>query len=77
VDGGTIVEKPEVGVTLTPDELSSLKLLMVGGAEYYMKYDDDFDRSESELKRIVEEIRKLQARLHVHSELRRNIHLAL
>jgi hypothetical protein len=26
-----------------------------------MKYDDDFERSESELKKILDEIRKLQA----------------
>lgn len=61
VDRGTIVKKLENGDTLTPDEFSSLKLLMVGDADYYMKYDDDFDRSESELKKIVEEIRKLQS----------------
>ena len=34
---------------------------MVGDAEYYLKYDDDFDRSESELKKILEEIRKLHS----------------
>ena len=32
---------------------------MVGDADYYAKYDD-FDRSESELKRIIEEIHRLQ-----------------
>lgn len=57
----SLLSKLENGNALTPDELNTLKLLMVGDAEYYMKYDDDFDRSESELKKIVEEIRKLQS----------------
>ena len=56
----SLVNKLENGNALTPDELNTLKLVMVGDADYYLKYDDDFDRSESELKRIVEEIRKLQ-----------------
>jgi hypothetical protein len=57
----SLLTKLENGTSLTPEELNTLKLLMVGDAEYYMKYDDDFDRSESELKRILEEIRKLQS----------------
>lgn len=57
----SLLTKLENGTALPPEELSTLKLLMVGDADYYMKYDDDFARNESELKRIVEEIRKLQA----------------
>jgi len=57
----SLLTKLDNGTSLTPEELNTLKLLMVGDADYYMKYDDDFDRSESELKRILEEIRKLQA----------------
>src|ERR1700688_4274876 len=58
-DYKTLLSKLEKGAPLTPDELNSLKLLLVGDADYYLKYDDDFDRSESELKKILEEIRKL------------------
>jgi len=54
-----LLGKLEMGASLTPDELNTLKLLLVGDADYYLKYDDDFDRSESELKKIVDEIRKL------------------
>ena len=57
-DYKSLVDKLENGKPLTPDDLNTLKLLMVGDADYYVKYDDDFDRSESELKRIIEEIRK-------------------
>jgi hypothetical protein len=68
----SLLAKLENGTALTPEELSTLKLLMVGDANYYMKYDDDFDRNESELKRIVEEIRKLQA---TNLDLDRLMHL--
>jgi hypothetical protein len=57
----SIVDKLEKGAPLTPDELNTLKLLMVGDADYYMKYVTDFDRCESELKGVLEEIRKLQS----------------
>lgn len=61
IDYKSLMSKLENGGPLTPDELNTLKLLMVGDADYYMKYDDDFDRNESELKRILDEIHKLQA----------------
>ncbi len=57
----SLVNKLEKGNPLTGDELNTLKLLMIGDADYYLKYEDDFDRWKSELKRIVEEIRKLQS----------------
>ncbi len=60
IDYKSLLTKLENGKPLTPDELNTLKLLIVGDADYYMKYDDDFDRWESELKKILEEIRKLQ-----------------
>lgn len=60
-DYKSLLKKLENANPLTPDELNTLKLLMVGDAEYYLKYDDDFDRSESELKKILEEIRKLHS----------------
>jgi hypothetical protein len=60
-DYKSLVSKLENGAPLTPDDLNTLKLLMVGDADYYLKYDDDFARSESELKEIVEGIRKLQS----------------
>ena len=41
--------------------LETLKIRLVGNADYYLKFDDDFDRSTSELKRILDELRSLQA----------------
>lgn len=59
-DYKSIAKKLENGDALTPTELDNLKLFMVGDANYYLKYDDDFDRSKTELKRILDEIRELQ-----------------
>jgi hypothetical protein len=60
-DYKSLVNKLEIGDPLSSDELSTLKILMVGDADYYLKYDDDFERSENELKRILEGMRSLQA----------------
>ena len=58
IDYKSLLTKLENGKPLTPDELNTLKLLIVGDADYYMKYDDDFDRwgrvnSRRSLKRSV------------------------
>lgn len=60
-DCRALVSKLENGADLSSDDLDTLKLILVGDADYYLKYDDDFDRSEGEIKRIVGEIGKLQA----------------
>ena len=49
-------EKP-----LTPDDLKTLRSLIVGDADGYLKYDDDFEQSKTELTRIIDQIRKLQS----------------
>lgn len=56
-----LARKLRDGTALTPDELQTLRSLIVGDAEYHLKYDDDFDRSKGELTRIVEQIRQLQS----------------
>jgi hypothetical protein len=60
-DCRALVRQLEAGGALTSDEMDTLKLMIIGDADYYLKYDDDFERSEGELKRIVGEIGKLQA----------------
>lgn len=60
-DCRSLISKLDHGAPLTADELNTLKLMMVGDADYYLKYDDDFERSKGELKRIIGEIGKLQA----------------
>ncbi len=46
---------------LNPDDLKTLRSLIVGDADEYLKYDDDFERSKAELTRIIGEIQKLQS----------------
>jgi hypothetical protein len=54
-----IVKKLELGDPLTPGELETVKQFVVGDANYYLKFDDNFDRSKAELKRVLDEIREL------------------
>jgi hypothetical protein len=46
---------------LTADDLKTLRSLIVGDADDYLKYDDDFGQAKGELARIVGEIGKLQS----------------
>jgi hypothetical protein len=56
-----LVTKLQNGSPLTADELKTLRSLIVGDADYYLKYDDDFDRSKSDLGKILDQIRGLQS----------------
>ena len=56
-----LLAKLQKGGTLTADDVSMLRTLIVGDADYYLKYDDDFDRSKNELVKILDEIRQLQS----------------
>jgi hypothetical protein len=56
-----LVRKLEDGTALTADELKTIRTLIVGDADYYLKYDDDFDRSKNELGKILDQIRRLQS----------------
>ncbi len=61
-DCKAIVKKLELGDQLTSDEVETVKQFVVGDAEVYLKYDDNFDRSKTELKRVLDEIRELQSK---------------
>jgi hypothetical protein len=61
-DVKAIVKKLELGDPLTPDEVETVKQFVVGDAEYYLKFDDNFDRSKAELKRVLDEIRELRSK---------------
>jgi hypothetical protein len=47
-----VLGKLQSGTALTADELKTLRSLIVGDADQYLKYDNDFARSKSELFRI-------------------------
>ena len=56
-----VLAKLRQGGALAPDELASLRSLIVGDADEYLKYDDDFEQSKKELNRILEQIRQLDS----------------
>jgi len=55
-----ILDKLEAGQPLTAAEHNILELLMVGEAKYYLKYENEVEAWRSELKRLVEELKKQQ-----------------
>lgn len=59
VDYQPVLTKLQQGASLTPDELNTLRSLIVGDADQYLKYDDDFEDAKTELKKILDEIRGL------------------
>ena len=59
VDSQPILTKLQQGASLTPDELNTLRSLIVGDADQYLKYDDDFEEAKTELGKILDEIRAL------------------
>lgn len=56
-----LMTKLEDDGQLTPDDLKTLRALIIGDADAYLKYDDDFDQAKQELNRVIEKIHQLQA----------------
>jgi hypothetical protein len=54
-----ILTKLQQGASLTSDELTALRSLIVGDADEYLKYDDDFEQAKTELTKVLDEIRGL------------------
>jgi hypothetical protein len=61
VAGQPILTKLQQGASLTADELKTLRSLIVGDADEYLKYDDDYEQAKTELGKILDEIRGLQS----------------
>jgi hypothetical protein len=54
-----IIQNLETGKEITKEELGFIKLWIVGDAEYYVKLENNFNDWLSELKRIVNEINRI------------------
>ena len=54
-----LLTKLQQGTSLTADELKTLRSLIVGDADEYLKYDDDFEEAKTELAKVIDEIRGL------------------
>ncbi|HLZ06520.1 MAG TPA: hypothetical protein VKR55_30795 [Bradyrhizobium sp.] len=57
----SLLAKLQLEKPLTPDDLKTLRSLIVGDADEYLKYDDDFEQSKAELTRVIDGIQKLQS----------------
>jgi hypothetical protein len=56
-----LVVKLQQDCPLTTDDLKTLRSLIIGDADEYLKYDDDFEQSKSQLGRILDQIRHLRS----------------
>jgi hypothetical protein len=57
---GALIGKLRAGDALSAEEMAKVRLLIVGDAEYYLKYDEEFSRCKSDLAKIVAEIERLK-----------------
>jgi hypothetical protein len=61
MDIASLIPKLGAQKPLTPSDMETLELLIVGDAEYFLKYEADFDQWKNELKQLLAEISKLQS----------------
>jgi len=59
-DCQALIAKLRAGTALSADEMATLRLLMVGDADYYIKYDEELDRCKTEVTKIIAEMQRLQ-----------------
>jgi hypothetical protein len=56
-----LIDKLEKGTQLDEAELKTLRSLIVGDADQYLKYNDDFARVKTELNRILGQVGQLKS----------------
>src|SRR4029077_9470508 len=59
-DYRTVVRKLRAGDALSTEEMTTLRLLLIGDAEYYLKYDEEFELCKTDLAKIISEIERLK-----------------
>jgi len=61
MDFASLLPKLAAGSPLTPADLKILEVLIVGDAEYYLKYESELDEWKAQLKRVLDQIAALQS----------------
>lgn len=61
MDIASLLRKLKAEKPLTPDDLKTLELLIVGDAEYFLKYENDLEQWKSEISKLLGEISKSQS----------------
>jgi hypothetical protein len=57
----SLLPKLKAGKSPTAADLKTLELLIVGDAEYFLKYETEFDHWKSEIQQLLGEMSKLQS----------------
>lgn len=68
VDCKSLLGKLRAGHPLNAEEVATLRLMVVGDADYYLKYDQEFERCKSDLGKIIAEVERLK-----ENELNRDV----
>jgi hypothetical protein len=58
---GSLLPKLKSGKPLSPADLKTLELLIVGDAESFLKYETEFDHWKTEIQQLIAEISQLQS----------------
>jgi hypothetical protein len=61
MDFASLLPKLKAGKSLTPSDWKTLELLMVGDAEYFLKYETEYDRWKNQVQQLIGEISQLQS----------------
>jgi hypothetical protein len=61
LDIASLLPKLKESKPLGPSELKTLELLIVGDAEYFLKYEADLDRWKGEVSQLMAEVAKLRS----------------
>lgn len=65
LDLDALLAKLKANKPLTTSDLKTLELLIVGDAEYYVKYESEVEEWKAQLKRVLDQIGKLQSEMDV------------
>jgi hypothetical protein len=59
-DCRAVLANLHAGAALSDDDIAALRLLVVGDADYYLKYDEELGRCKPEVTRIIGKMQQLQ-----------------
>jgi len=59
-DYQVVIKKLESGEPLTPADREVIELIIVGDAEYYLKYENDYNHWVAELQRLMAELKQVR-----------------
>jgi hypothetical protein len=60
-DCRSLLDNLRAGNSLSAEEMATLRLMIVGDADYYLKYDEEFRRCNDDLHRLLSELKGFEA----------------